>query len=147
MPFLTVSDLQAFSPDVDAWKAQAMIADAEALAILVAPCLSDTTGFTVNKLAAVKAVLRGAILRWNEAGTGAVASQSVGPFSESFDNRQPRKGLFWPSEIAQLQSICTTGASTAFTIDTAPLGVLMHADYCLSYFGASPCTCGLVPYP
>lgn len=102
-------------------KANDMISDAIAKAKLVAPCLSDPDSLTEDQLAAVKAVLRAAILRWNESGTGAVSSQTMGPFSVAVDTRQQRRDLFWPSEIADLQRICREVGDFggAFDVDTA----------------------------
>lgn len=140
--FLEPIDLVPFRDDLDEVKALAMIEDATALALLAAPCLADyddTTG-------ALKAILRGAILRWADSGTGAFTQQSAGPFAASYDTRQTRKSMFWPSEISQLQGLCaTTNGGAAFTIDTAPGGWCpTHADICALNFGALYCSCGAV---
>ena len=115
---LTPADLAPFAAIEEA-KALAMIDDALALAAWVAPCIL-TEEFTYE--AAAKAILRGAILRWHEAGSGAMQSQTAGPFAMSVDNRQQRRGMFWPSEIEQLQELCRDGdtSTQAFTIDTTP---------------------------
>lgn len=102
MAFLTPEDLAPFAT-IDEAKALAMIEDAEAMATLVAPCI-DTTGF--ENVAAARAILRGAVLRWNEAGSGALQAQTAGPFGQTLDTRQERRGMFWPSEILQLQNLC-----------------------------------------
>lgn len=115
---LEPADLDPFA-SIDPAKAEAMIDDALALAARVAPCiLSDT--FADD--AAARAILRGAILRWHEAGSGAFQQQTAGPFGVSVDTRQQRRGMFWPSEIEQLQDLCRDGDSMgrAFTIDTTP---------------------------
>jgi len=119
MPAVTITpaDLTPFSPGIDPAKAQAMIDDALALAGTVAPCILEDT-FT--NPAAAKAVLRAAILRWNDAGNGAIVSETVGPFSQTIDTSHTRRGLFWPSEIEQLQKLCGSQDREAFTIDTAP---------------------------
>jgi hypothetical protein len=116
---LTPADLAPFAT-IGAAKAQAMIDDAMALAARVAPCITDST-FAYD--AAAKAILRGAILRWNESGTGAVSQQSAGPYQMSVDTRQQRRSMFWPSEIEQLQELCRDGDPTpqAFSIDTTPI--------------------------
>ena len=106
MAFLTTDDLLPFAT-IDEAKAQAMIDDAEAMAVLAAPCIA-AVGFTNS--AAVKAILRGAVLRWNEAGTGALQAQTAGPFGQTLDTRQERRGMFWPSEITQLQGLCSSGS-------------------------------------
>jgi hypothetical protein len=123
--YLEVSDLTAFASDIPSDKAVAMIDDAEYMALLVAPCLDpdlETYDLTDTRQGAVRAILRGAILRWNEAGTGALQSQTTGPFGAVVDTRQARRGMFWPSEIESLQSICLddTFDAVAFTIDTTP---------------------------
>lgn len=116
---LTIDDLSPFA-EIDWAKADAMIADAIAMAARVAPCITDED---FEHVAAAKAILRGAILRWHEAGTGAFTQQGAGPFQVSVDTRQQRRGMFWPSEITQLQELCRDGDTTgqAFTIDSTPV--------------------------
>lgn len=111
--FISVADVQVFAPDVDPLQTQEMITDATALALMYAPCIG-ADGFA--QTTAVKAILRGAILRWRESGTGALQSQQAGPFGQTLDTRQERRGMFWPSEIQQLQGLCGQGA-TAFSLD------------------------------
>lgn len=116
---LTLDDLTPFAPDIDPDKALAMIDDATALALRVAPCLSSDDFEFAD---AAKAILRGAILRWNDSGSGALSQQGAGPFQVTYDTRQERRSLFWPSEIDQLQDLCRDGdlQGAAFTIDTTP---------------------------
>lgn len=144
--FLTLDDLEPFAC-IEAEKAQAMIDDATAVALLAAPCLGSTgdDALSEGQLAGVKAVLRGAILRWNEAGAGALAMKVAGPFSETLDTRTQRRGMFWPSEIEQLQNICKgEGDGGAFSINTLPSCTTTHADICALNFGAGYCSCGAV---
>jgi hypothetical protein len=139
---LVPADLEPFAA-IDAVKAQAMIDDALALAAQVAPCILEDT---FEQEGAARAILRGAVLRWNEAGTGALQSQTAGPFGQQIDTRQQRRGMFWPSEITQLQRLCAgdTGAE-AFAVDTVPTGgIQQHADTCALRFGAQYCSCGAV---
>lgn len=129
MALIEPSDLEPFAT-IDPVKAQAMIADALAMAVLAAPCLDDPEDLDEQQAAAAKAVLRAAILRWHETGTGAFSQQSAGPFSATVDTRQTRRGMFWPTELAQLQDICATGqdpssSGDAFMIDQA---VVQHRD-------------------
>lgn len=139
---LEPADLTPFAADIDQAKAEAMIADALALAARVAPCISEET-FAYG--AAAKAILRGAVLRWHEAGSGALQSETAGTYSYSVDNRQTRRGMFWPSEIEQLQALCSNGEqSGAFAIDTVSTGGALHADICSLNFGALYCSCGAV---
>lgn len=146
MTYIIPDDLALFA-SIDEDKAQEMIDDAMAQAILVAPCLADEDELTTHQKAAVKAILRRAVLRWNEVGVGGVTQQqrTAGPFSESQTvSTSTSRGLFWPSEIDQLQAICsavTGGTSGAFTIDTAPSSGL-HAEICALVFGANYCSCG-----
>lgn len=115
---ITIDDLLPFAPDIDEAKALLMIEDALATAAEVAPCILESD-FT--KDAAAKAIIRGAILRWNDAGTGAVTQMSAGSFQQTIDNRTTRKSMFWPTEIVDLQKLCGTARSgKAFTVDTTP---------------------------
>lgn len=135
---LTPDDLTPFA-EVDEYKAEAMIADALAMAAVVAPCILDED---FAYAAAAKAILRGAILRWHEAGTGAFVQQGAGPFQVTMDSRQQRRGMFYPSEITQLQDLCReSGTGQAFTIDTIGTQSI-HADICALNFGAVYCSCG-----
>jgi hypothetical protein len=89
--------------------------------------------------------LRGVILRWHEAGSGALQTASVDDASFSFDSRQQRRTLFWPSEIEELQALCKTdGPAGAFAVDTVGIALEQHADICALRFGALYCSCGAV---
>ena len=125
--FLDPADLEPFKPGLDPAQAAAMIEDAEAWAIMVAPCI---TSDTFTQAGAVKAILRSAILRWLDAGSGALASrqQGAGPFqvTQSFDTRQERRGLFWPSDITALQQLCTGRGQRAFGVDTTPSNPVLN---------------------
>jgi hypothetical protein len=139
--FINPSDLAPFA-DIEAAKAAAMIEDAEAQATLTAPCLSDLAADD-PKRSAVKSILRGAILRWDEAGSGAVTQRQVGPFGQTIDTRQQRRSLFWPSEIEQLQGLCASGEKAkAFAVDTVAAASL-HLPWCSLNFGATYCSCGV----
>lgn len=111
---LEPSDLTPFAT-IDSAKAQAMIDDALALAARVAPCILDDD---FEYAAAAKAILRGAVLRWNDSGSGALQSQTAGPFGQTLDTRQQRKGMFWPTEIEQLQELCSL-SSTVYSVGIA----------------------------
>lgn len=150
--FVQTSDLAPFAT-IDTVKAAAMIEDAEAQAILVAPCLASLTtapdGETPDaqtirraKVAAAKSIVRGAILRWNDAGTGAVTQTQVGPFGQQV-TQQARRAMFYPSEIEQLQAVCKgTENGKAFSVDLVASSSL-HSDTCALNFGASYCSCGV----
>ena len=119
-PLLTPADLKHFATITDA-KAQDMIDDALGVAFIHAPCiLSDD--FDPQKRRSAKAIIRGAILRWIEAGTGAVQTQSSMSYSQTLDTRQPRKVMFFPSELDALRRLCRSDTDTggAFAIDLLP---------------------------
>jgi hypothetical protein len=137
---LTPDDLAPFA-DIERAKAELMIDDALALAARVAPCIAESDFASVG---AARAILRAAVLRWHEAGSGALQSQTVGPFGQVLDTRQQRRGMFWPSEIEQLQELCRGADSGAFSIDTGPVRGAAHADICALNFGATYCSCGAV---
>lgn len=126
MAILTPEDLAPFA-NIEAGKAGEMIADAEAMAALAAPCMTDED-FLANEalVGALKAIMRRAIVRWNEAGTGALTQVGAGSFQMSTDNRLPSRSLYWPSEIAQLRELCAlfTGEDEdrAFTVSMIPTG-------------------------
>ncbi|WP_051549264.1 hypothetical protein [Nocardioides sp. URHA0032] len=113
--FLSVDDLEPFAA-IEPAKAEAMIEDAEAMALLAAPCIS-VDGFAHST--AVKAILRGAVLRWNDSGSGALQAQTAGPFGQTLDTRQERRGMFWPSEIVALQNLCATGQGGVYSVSLA----------------------------
>lgn len=152
MTFITTDDLAPFA-DISPERAAALIEDAEAKAALAAPCLvDDEIELTDHQRAAVKAILRGAILRWHEAGSGAMQQETLGAASFTYDTRQQRRALFWPSEIEDLQRVCNSasGRSTgAFSLDTTGGTCVTHADVCSINLGATYCSCGasLAGYP
>ena len=122
--FLTPADLAPFA-DIDEAKASAMIEDVEARALQAAPCITDAEFLTDEaRVASVRSVLRQAVLRWNDAGTGTFSQLGAGPFQASSDTRQERKPLLWPSEISDLRDICAeftgTAESAAFMVDMTP---------------------------
>jgi hypothetical protein len=127
---ITNEDLAPFADIPDA-KAAAMIEDALAMAAQVAPCILDDA-FTGG--AAAKAVLRGAILRWNDSGSGALSAETTGPFSVTMDTRTPRRSLFCSD----------TEDGGAFSVDTALTSTVLHATTCALNFGAQYCSCGAV---
>lgn len=141
---IELADLAPFA-NIDEAKALAMIDDSLAMAKLVAPCISDSD-LSEDKAAAAKAILRAAILRWHDSGSGAVSQQVAGPFQQTMDTRQQRRSLFWPTEIEQLEKLCRaddTGGS-AWGYDAVGCGVPQHAEVCSLNFGADYCSCGAV---
>ena len=144
---ITVSDLPS---DVQSHElANVMVAGANAKASRVAPCLAWTgTPIanpvpTADQLAESRLILVGAVKRWADTGSGALASQSAGPFGMTVDTRQRTGFNLWPSEITGLQDICKIGGSSgAFSIDTLGPSSL-HAPWCSLAFGALYCSCGV----
>lgn len=146
---LTPADLEPFATIPEA-KAAAMIADAMAMAGRAAPCLVDHTAeLSDAQVSAVKAILRRAILRWHDVGSGAVTQIGAGPFQQSVDtSKSASKSLFWPSEITDLQAICRDldeGDDTAkqvFTVQTGRrAGGQIHSPWCNVAWGGF-CSCG-----
>lgn len=123
-----------------------MVDGANARASRVAPCLVATgeDAPTYNQVAEAKLILLGAIKRWVEAGSGALQSQTAGPFSAVQDTRQRTGYNLWPSEITDLQAICSAGpvGRQAFSIDTAP-AYSAHLPWCSLSMGATYCSCGV----
>jgi hypothetical protein len=76
----------------------------------------------------VRAILRGAVLRWNEAGSGALSAQTAGPFGQTIDTRQERRGMFWPSEIVALQNLCSTNQGGSYSVSLAGPDATLPAD-------------------
>jgi hypothetical protein len=138
---------------------QAMLSGANAKAARVAPCLTwdgtviDQPAPSADQLAEARLVLIGAIRRWVEAGSGALQQQTAGPFSQTVDTRQRSTGYnLWPSEITQLQDICSAGkdaSSGAFSFSPAAGTSTLHAPWCAINFGANYCSCGadIAGYP
>lgn len=124
--FIIPDDLVPFAT-IDVAKATEMIADAESQAILAAPCITGLTTVPVGetdearalreaKIAAVKGILRAAILRWNEAGSGVTQTEVTGPFSKT-TQYQGRRSMFLPSELTDLRSVCNAKRPRAGHVD------------------------------
>lgn len=133
---LTAAEVQLFSPGISDELAEQMITDAIAMAAITAPCI-EANDFPYT--GAAKAIIRGAILRWHESGSGAAVSESVGagPYSKSvtYDTRQTRKSMFWPSELTELRKLCGKTTRSAYSIDlaaalaVAPPPIVDEADW------------------
>ena len=123
--------------------AATMVAGANARAFRVAPCLAEPDGEASR--AEAKLILIGAVQRWSEAGSGAVAQASAGTFQLATDTRQRTGFNLWPSEIEVLQELCSGDTTGAFSVDTVPSsGRLFHDEACALVFGAAYCSCGAV---
>lgn len=119
-----------------------MVAGANAAASRVAPCLAGTgeDAPTADQLAEASLVLVGAVRRWAEAGSGALQSQTAGPFGVTTDTRQRTGYNLWPSEIERLQDICmgTSVTAGAFEIDTLPAAGGVSGVYGEDYWWTGP---------
>ena len=143
---VTVTDIpQKVQDSTEIALLAAMVDGANAKASRIAPCLADATSPPSDEqMSEARLVLIGAITRWTEAGSGALQTQSAGPFAQSIDTRQRTGYNLWPSEIEQLQAICR-GESTqrrVFSVDTAP-AESAHLPWCSLAFGALYCSCGV----
>lgn len=140
--YLDFGDLPPGTGQAIGLDVEAMISDAEALAVLAAPCLGDADELTDAQRAAVKAILRGALMRWSDVGTGVRQTESAGSLSQTTDTTMSRRGMFWPSEITSLQAICADGdGGKAFAVDTIS-GSSIHAAICAVNLDANWCSCG-----
>jgi hypothetical protein len=150
---ITVDDLPvALQNAADSDHLEMMVAGANAKASRVAPCLpwadvdDDHPAPSSDQLAEARLVLVGAVKRWHEAGSGAVQSEQIGPFGQTIDTRQRSTGYnLWPSEIEQLQDICSSGtdsSGSAFSIRPY-CGTSAHLPWCSLSMGAAYCSCGV----
>jgi hypothetical protein len=139
---ITIDDLLPFCPGLQQDKADAMIADAMAMALLAAPCIDDEDFAHNDQL---KAIVRGAIVRWHESAQGELTGRTALGFSQTLDTRtQPRRSMYWPSEIVQLRELCSKpaeDADKAYSYDTVPKHT-NHDAACSLNFGATYCSCG-----
>lgn len=112
-PLLLPADLIVFDPGISVEKAQAMIDDAVAQALAIAPCIASDTSVR----AAAKGLLRRVILRWHEGGT-TVQSETADVFGRTLAGS---RSLFWPEEKTQLQELCRKpGAGSALPVGHFP---------------------------
>jgi hypothetical protein len=150
MSLIEVDDLLPFSPSIDGGKAQAMIDDAMAMATLAAPCITEDDFAYPDQ---AKAIIRGAILRWDQTGAAGrtQVSDTVGPFIHAESYQQPvRRSLFSAPEIQQLQALCKSSqAGRAFEVDSTPPGagvVNYFPEYTMwsGWYGGDPLGYGYV---
>ncbi|UNX54086.1 hypothetical protein MF406_14210 [Georgenia sp. TF02-10] len=119
--FVEPRDLAPYA-DIPEAKALAMIEDAEAEAILAAPCITALAPED-PKRDAIRALLRQAIPRRHGADTRVVTQVGAGPFQKSVEPQRgdgaPKGSFFWPSEVKRLQILCAS--SGAYTVDMTGL--------------------------
>ena len=107
----SVWDFADWDTGVPEPRLQSMIDDAMATAARHAPCilsgeLSDADA------AFAKALIRGAILRWAEAGAGVRKTETFGAHSYTLETQQSRYGMFYDREISDLKDLCGSSASS-----------------------------------
>lgn len=149
---LDIDDLLPFIPEMDELKAELMIEDAIALAGLYAPCIVSGEDLSEARAAAAKSIIRRAIIRLEDAGSGALSSTQVsaGPFqqSDSFDTRSLGMNLFTRVEADQLRKLCDNPAARGFSVDMTPdgggVGQTRHSPECSYWFDPQYCSCGAV---
>lgn len=144
---LDPADVAGFVPGEDADNLAVMCADVSALAQASAPCLRDDEDLPEHTVAAALAIMRGAVIRWSDADSGAVQQQTLGPFSQTVDTSMRKGGLLWPSEIRQLQQLCRDAESEsgrkAFQVSLLPpRSEPRHSPMCDLWFGGAACSCG-----
>ena len=150
--FLTVHDLTPFAT-IDPARAEAMIEDATARAVLAAPPLARLLDLyepgpgDAARIAAVRAILRGAIVRWHEAGTGAITQhqQSAGPWSDmrTFQPAATARGVFTVHEIRDLRAVCAPGRFSTVDLIPDPSPGDRHAPWCAEHTNPG-CSCGAI---
>lgn len=127
-PFLGAGkdEIQRRLPDVKPETVDDYIADAWARALSIAPCVGKPTfppPDAPEKADQLKAILRGIILRWDEAQAGGVTgkTQMAGPYQQSIQlDSRPKRGFgLQNSEIVDLQRLCEK-KGRPFTFDTMP---------------------------
>ena len=122
--FITPTDVAVFLPWVETARVEAMIRVVSARATALAPCIAGP--LTPAQTETVRAILLDAVVRWGEAGSGAVRTQTAGPFSQTVDTTQDRRGVFLASEFADLRGTLAGAAREAFSIipgGARPVGV------------------------
>ena len=123
MNYLTIEweEVAPLVPNVTEAKGRILLEDVMARAKNLVPELEDKLTESQNSVA--KAIIRKAVARWADSGSGGVTtkSQTAGPYqtSETYEGRGDRP-LFYDSEIAELRAIFTlddvTPKSKAFSV-------------------------------
>jgi hypothetical protein len=108
--------------DIELARLAVLIEDAETFATMAAPPLADPLTLTEQQRAQVKTILRRAVVRESDSGTGAKVQESAGVYAYTVDTRTARSVSFLTEEEQDtLRGIVGLGRSTtAFTIDLAP---------------------------
>lgn len=141
---ITAEDVASYTSGLSKADIATLINGVNAKAARVAPCLAGTPD--EDQLAEAKLILVGAVKRWSEAGSGAFSQQTIGPASVSVDTRQRSGGYnLWPSEIDDLQAICSDSAEPTRAFSFRPTGTgtgPQHWPWCDWPMYGLPCSCG-----
>lgn len=121
--YLQPADLAPYA-NIPADKAAALIEDAEVFAIMAAPPLANPGSLTTGQRAAVRTILRRAVVREADSGTRAKVQETAGPFAYTMDTRRPASVSFLTGdEEDALRVVVGIGRSTvAYTVDLTPVG-------------------------
>lgn len=108
MAYLVPGDLSPLT-DASLEQLQIVIDDLEAAAVFAATCLANPERLSAAQTGAVKAMLRTAAMRWVDRVRSTDRMLVAGPFSAGPvpGASETRRTLWWPSEIEQLQAICS----------------------------------------
>lgn len=119
--YLAPADLAPFIT-LDHAKAAALIEDAEVYAAIAAPPLAHASQLTAVQRSQVRAILRRAVLRQADAGSGALSHETAGPYSYTLDTRRAHADAFLTdAEKDALRAVVGLRRSTqAFTVDLLP---------------------------
>lgn len=143
--YLQPEDVSPFT-DVDADRLVILIEDAEVFATMAAPPLADPEPLTTTQRAQVKTILRRAVIREADAGSGAKTQETAGPYSYTVDTRKADNVSFLTDEEEDaLRGVVGIVKSTqAFSADlTTTSGYSDHLPWCDLMFGGLSCSCGV----
>lgn len=103
-------------------KAAILIEDTQSRAVGLVPELAGE--LTELQFKASRAIIRKAVLRWHQTGSGAVVQQSLttGSYSESstLDTKQTDRAIFTQNELKELKNLfpkASTRSGRAFSVD------------------------------
>jgi hypothetical protein len=75
-----------------------LIEDAETFAVMAAPPLADPEALTEQQRAQARTILRRAVVRESDSGTGAKVQEAAGPYSYTVDTRTASRVSFLTDE-------------------------------------------------
>lgn len=114
--FISEVDLRPWISGASGEQLASLIDLAEGQALAVAPKLS-VLELNPDQLKAVKGILVAVIRRWWDAGSGAMSSRTVGPFSQTL-SATAVVGQLYPSEVKALGRLTGAGRVFSFSIDS-----------------------------